>query len=41
MTKRRKISPGDIIGTGEGLVNLNSQDFKALQKPSGATLRNC
>jgi addiction module HigA family antidote len=32
MTKKRNIKPGEIIGTGEDLVNQNSQDFKALQK---------
>jgi hypothetical protein len=32
MTKRRKISPSYIIGTGAGLVNQNSKAFKLCKK---------
>lgn len=33
MNKRSKdINPGGLTGTGQGLVNVNSTDYKALQK---------
>jgi len=33
MEKRKKIiNPGGINGTGKGVVNINSKDYKALQK---------
>ena len=31
-TKNKIINPGGVNGTGEGVVNVNSKDFKALQK---------
>lgn len=32
MNNQKKINKGGIIGTGEGLVNQNSKDFKELQQ---------
>ena len=32
MSKRKIINEGGIIGTGEGLVNQNSKEFKELQR---------
>ena len=32
MANKKMINPGGINGTGKGIVNINSKDYKALQK---------